>query len=337
MPVVPALVDGLEPDRLVVRWGKGAPVADVEGFLTHLLTLDGLGEARLGEQSPSLDAELEEQACSLLPGPDLWSMCLAEEMATRLARVQSGEIRDGRGDLLVTAESQESSPWKAMEAVGLPSLFRPRPQMSPDLFSHPLIPLDDCKISGLSFNQDLDLVLDLYFDYAARPCAFLTDDTEEPILLYRPMYRHRQVILGVDEVVRMTVKGPPVSRVYGALDVMAYKVDGQRLGKDGIWSIKAQEGALQIRVRLSDAYLTRSVPLWYRADPLFLSMPTDRSFTLDDLVPRKEQHWDIVDAIWGQDWFVPAHPDGTINPYGRIYKAEQTVPLLDMPPLRPKE
>lgn len=337
MPVVPAMVEGLEPDRLVVRWAKGAPVQDVEGFLTHLLTLDGLGEARLGLRSPSLDAELEEGACSLIPGNDLWSMCLAEEMAIRLARAQGGEIQDGHGRPLVVAGTEESQPWLALEAVGLHSLFRPRPLDAPDLYSHPMIPLDDCKIAGIAFNQDLDCVLDLYFDYGARPCAFLTEEAEEPVLLYRPMYRFRQAILGMDEVLRLTVKGPPESRIYGALDATGYKVDGQRMGKDGVWSFKAQEGAFQLRIRLADAYLTRAVPLWYRPDHLFLAMPTKRNWTLEELVPRKEQHWDIVDAVWEQDWLVPAHTDGTLNPFGRIYKAELTVPLLDMPRLHPKE
>jgi hypothetical protein len=337
MPVVPALVEGLEPERLVVRWGKGAPVQDVEGFLTHLLTLDGLGEARLGLLSPSLDAELEEGACSLLPGADLWSMCLAEEMAIRLARAQAGEISDGQGNVLATAETEESQPWLPLEAVGVPSLFRPRPADAPDLYSHPLIPLDDCKIAGIGFNQDLDCVLGLYFDYGARPCAFLTEDGEEPVLLYRPMYRYRQAILGIDEVLRITVKGPPESRVYGALDATGYKVDGQRVGKDGIWTFKAQEGAFQLRIRIADAYLTRAIPLWKSIDDLLLSIPTTRSWALEELISRKEQHWDIVDSVWEQDWFVPAHPDGTLNPYGRIYKAELIVPLLDMPRLRPKE
>jgi hypothetical protein len=141
----------------------------------------------------------------------------------------------------------------------------------------------------------------------------------------------------MDQVLRLTVKEPPESRVYGALDATGYKVDGQRLGKDGVWTFKAQEGAFQLRIRLTDAYLTRSVPLWCPVDHLFLAMPTKRTWALEELIPRKEQHWDIVDAIWEQDWFVPAHPDGSLNPFGRIYKSELTVPLLDMPRLQPKE
>lgn len=338
MPVVPAMVEGLVPDELIVRWGKGAPLGDVEGFLAYLLETDGMGDTLAGAEhpGPSMEALVGDNFCILTPSPDLWSMILAEELAARLARAQSGVIADSKGRLLASADEEDSRPWAALEAVGVMSLFRPRPKSVPDMNSHPLIPLEDCKISGVHFNEEQECVLDVYFDYWARPCAFLVESGQDPVPLYRPMYRYRQALFGQSELCRVTVKGAPTSRIYGALGVRGYKIDQHRVDRHNTWSIKAQGSALSLRIRTDDAWLTRSVPLWYQCDPLLLAAPADREFTVDDLLHRKEEHWDITDAIWGQEWYVAAHTDGTLNPFGRIYRADPTAALLDLPGLKPK-
>ncbi len=337
MPIVPATLETLAPDRLTVRWEKGAPLRDAEGFLIYLLESDGLGEALMGNPlAPSLQAEVGEEHITLIPDPDLWSMILAEEVAVRLARCQSGTILDGNGTVLAAHDQEESRPWAALEAVGVMSLFRPRPSGAPDAHSHPLIPLEDCKISGLSFNEEQECVLDVYFDYWARPCAFLAEGDQEPVLLYRPMYRYRQALFGPSELCKVTIKAPPRSRIYGAVGVRGYKVESHRVDRQMTWAIKAQDGDFSLRIRTEEAWLTRSQPLWHRGDPLLLPAPMDRDFTADDLLDRKEQHWDITDSVWGQEWYVAAHADGELNPLGRIYTADPTAALLDLPGLKPK-
>ncbi|HYG58920.1 MAG TPA: hypothetical protein VD902_12750 [Symbiobacteriaceae bacterium] len=336
MPVVPATVDGMVPDHLMVRWAKDAPLDDVESFLTYLLETDGLGLALESNVGPLLEAEVGDDYCLLTPEPDLWSMILAEELAVRLARCQGGEIFDGFGRLLAAADSEESRPWSALEAVGVMSLFRPRQGNLPEMNSHPLIPMEDCKVSGFSFNEEEECILDVYFDYWARPCAFLVEEGQEDVLLYRPMYRFRQAIFGPSELCTLTVKAPPKSRIYGALGVRGYKITQHKVDRRNTWSMKAQGTGFSLRVRTSDAWLTRSVPLWYRSDPLILSVPTDTSFTVEDLLRRKEQHWDIVDSTWGQEWYVAANADGSLNPFGRIYTADPTAALLDLPGLKAK-
>lgn len=337
MPVVPATVQALAPDSLMVRWGADAPVDDVEAFLTFLLEADGLSAAMEAPTGPSLEAEVGDDYCLFTPESDLWSMIVVEEMAIRLARCQGGEILDGRGRLLASSDSEESRPWAAMESVGVMSLLRPRPATVPEMNSHPLIPLEDCKISGVHFNEDRECILDVYFDYWARPCAFLVEDGQEDVLLYRPMYRFRQAIFGASDLCTITVKGAPESRIYGALGVKGYKVGKHRVDRRHTWSIKGQNNAFSVRTRTEDAWLTRSVPLWYRNDPLLISTPTDRDFTADDLLRRKEQHWDIVDSVWNQEWYVAANDDGSLNPFGRIYTADPTAALLDLPGLKPKK
>jgi hypothetical protein len=334
--VVPAAVEGLVADRLTVRWGKGAPVEDVEGFLAYLLESDGFSKAPEDAPGPRLEAEVGDDYCRFVPDPDLWSMILAEEMAVRLARCQAGEIVDGKGIVLAAAESEGSRPWAALESVGVMSLFRPRPSESPDAHSHPLIPLEDCKVSGVSFNEEQECVLDVYFDYWARPCAFLVEDEQDSVLVYRPMYRFRQAIFGRSDLCKVTVKGPPTSRVYGALGVRGYKIGRHRVDSRYTWSLRAQDGAFSLRTQTDEAWLTRSLPLWYGGDRLLLGGSTDRDFSTDDLLHRKEQHWDIVDSVWGQEWYVAANTDGTLNPFGRIYKADATAALLDLPGLKPK-
>lgn len=336
MPVVPAAVEGLVPDRLTVRWGKGAPVEDVEGFLAYLLESDGFSKAPADAPGPRLEAEVGDDFCRFTPDPDLWSMILAEEMAVRLARCQSGDITDGKGRLLASAESESSRPWGALESVGVMSLFRPRPPESPDMHSHPLIPLEDCKVSGVNFNEEQECVLDVYFDYWARPCAFLVEESQDAVLVYRPMYRYRQAIFGQSDLCKVTVKAPPTSRIYGALGVRGYKVGRHRVDSHYNWFLRAQDGAFSLRTQTDEAWLTRSLPLWYSGDRLLLSGSTDRDFTADDLLHRKEQHWDIVDSVWNQEWYVAANADGSLNPFGRIYKADATAALLDLPGLKPK-
>lgn len=337
MPVVPATVQSLVSDTLVIRWAKGAPIGDVEGFLTYLLDSSGFGERILGQRSPYLEAEVGDGYCELSPGPDLWSMVLAEEVAAQLARGQSGEVLDGNGRVLATVSEEDSHPWAALEAAGVISLFRPRPPDVPDMNAHPLIPLDDCKISGVSFNEEQECVLDVYFDYWARPCAFLVEDDQESVLLYRPMYRFRQALLATPGLCKLTVTAPPTSRVYGALGVKGYKVDRHKVDKRYTWSIKGQGQAFSLRIRTEEAWLTRSLPVWYVGDRLLLGPHTDHDFTTDELLHRKEQHWDMVDSVWGQEWYVAAKDDGTLNPFGRIYKADPTSALLDLPGLKPKE
>ncbi|HLN60033.1 MAG TPA: hypothetical protein VK464_00680 [Symbiobacteriaceae bacterium] len=336
MPVVPATVEALVPDSLVVSWGKNAPLGDVEGFLTYLLDADGLGQAVEAPAGPSIEVDLDDTYCVLSPAPDLWSMIITEELAVRLARCQGGNVADGRGRALAFADAEDSQPWGALESVGVMSLFRPRPPEVPDMNSHPLIPLEDCKISGVHFNEEQEAVLDLYFDYWARPCAFLTEEGQEDVLLYRPMYRFRQAIFGASDLCKVQIKGPPQSRIYGALGVRGYKVAQHRVDRRNIWSIKGQGQEFSFRCQTEEAWLTRSVPLWYQCDPLLLGTPTDRDFEVNELLRRKEQHWDIVDAIYSQEWYVAAHADGTLNPFGRIYSADPTAALLDLPGLKPK-
>jgi hypothetical protein len=336
MPVVPAAVEGLVPDLLSVRWAKNAPLSDVEGFLAFLLETDGLGEVLQGSKGPGLAVEVGEDYCHFDPEPDLWSLILAEELAVRLARCQGGQILDGAGKVLAATESEESHPWSALEAVGVMSLFRPRPREAPDLYSHPLIPLDDCKVSGVHYNEERECILDVYFDYWARPCAFLVDEGEEPVLLYRPMYRFRQATFGPAEVCSVTMRAPPMSRVYGALGVRAYKIDHHRVDEKSTWSIRGQGKAFQLKARTEEAYLSRSLPLWHKGDPMLLSAPAEHDFTVDDLLHRKEQHWDIIDSFWGQEWYVSANEDGTLNPFGRIYRADPMAALLDLPGLKPR-
>lgn len=338
MPVVPAMVESLVSDQLVVNWGKGAPVGDVEGFLTYLLESDGLGDLTTSGhlEGPAMEVEVADDHCTITPTSDLWSMILAEEIAVRLARSQGGEITDGKNRVLAQVDSEESRPWAALESVGVMSLFRPRPTGVPEMHSHPLIPLDDCKISGLTFNEEQECVLDVYFDYWARPCAFLVEEGQESILLYRPMYRFRQAIFGPSELCKVAIKEPPKSRIYGALGVKGYKVNTHKVDSRKIWSVKAQDGGFALRTKTDEAWLTRSVPVWYRGDTLLLSALTDKDFTVDELLQRKEQHWDITDSVFGQEWYVAANEDGTLNPYGRIYRADPTTPLLDLPGLKPK-
>jgi hypothetical protein len=321
----------------MVRWGQTAPLDDVEGFLTYLLEADGLSPGPENAAGPSLEAEVGDDYCTLLPAGDLWSMIVAEELAMRLARCQGGEVLDGGGRVLAMADSEESRPWGALESVGVMSLFRPRPESVPDASSHPLIPLEDCKVSGVHFTEDGEAVLDLYFDYWARPCAFLTEDDQEDILLYRPMYRFRQALFGRSDLCSVTIKEPPQSRIYGALGVRGYKIAKHRVDRRHTWSIKGQGTGFSFRTRTEEAWLSRSVPLWYRGDPVLLAMPTESDeFDVDALLRRKEQHWDIVDAVWGQEWYVAAHADGSLNPFGRIYSADPTAALLDLPGLKPK-
>jgi hypothetical protein len=336
VPVVPATVEALVPDSLVIHWGENAPLVDVEGFLTYLLDVDGLGAAVEAPLGPSIEVEIDDTFCVLSPAPDLWSMILAEELAVRLARCQGGDVTDGTGRQLAIADAEESHPWGALESVGVMSIFRPRPPGVPDMNSHPLIPLEDCKISGVHFNEEQEVVLDLYFDYWARPCAFLTEEGQEDVLLYRPMYRFRQAIFGASDLCQIQIKAPPQSRIYGALGVRGYKVSQHKVDRRGIWSVKAQDKEFSLRTRTEEAWLTRSVPLWTRHDPVLLSTPTDKDFEVDELLKRKEQHWDIVDAIYGQEWYVAAHADGSLNPFGRIYSADATAALLDLPGLKPK-
>lgn len=337
MPVVPATVDALVPDQLVVRWGKDAPLDDVETFLTYLLEADGLGQALETNHGPMLEAEVGDDYCIFTPEPDLWSMIVTEELAARLARCQGGDVHDGFGRLLASADAEDSHPWAALESVGVSSIFRPRPKSAPEMNSHPLIPLEDCKISGVSFTEDNECILDVYFDYWARPCAFLVEEGQEDVLLYRPMYRFRQAIFGESDLCKVTITAQPQSRIYGALGVRGYKVHTHKVDRRNTWSIKGQDTNFALRIRTDDAWLTRSVPLWYRSDPLVLAVPTDQSFTADDLLQRKEQHWDIIDSIWGQEWYVAAHADGTLNPFGRIYSADPTAALLDLPGLKAKK
>jgi hypothetical protein len=336
MPVVPAAVETLVPDLLTVRWAKGAPLSDVEGFLTFLLEADGLGEVMQGAPGPGITVDVGKDVCYFQPETDIWSMILAEELAARLARCQSGEILDGAGIVLAAFDSEESRPWAALESVGIMSLFRPRPAEAPDAHSHPLIPLDDCKVSGVRFNEERECILDVYFDYWARPCAFLVEEADESILLYRPMYRHRQAIFGPSDLCTVTMRAPPESRIYGALGVRGYKIDAHRVDDKSTWTIKGQRKAFSLKTCTEEAWLTRTLPVWCRADPVLLSAPTDREFTVDDLLHRKEQHWDIIDAFWGQEWYVAAHEDGTLNPFGRIYRADPTAALLDLPGIKPK-
>jgi hypothetical protein len=336
VPVVPATVEALVPDQLLIRWGQDAPLDDVEAFLTLLLEADGLGPSPDDVAGPSLEAEVGDDYCSLLPAGDLWSMIVAEELAIRLARCQGGQILDGQGRVLARADSEDSHPWAALESVGVMSLFRPRPESLPEMNSHPLIPLEDCKVSGVHFTEDGEAVLDLYFDYWARPCAFLVEDEQEDILLYRPMYRFRQAVFGRSDLCSVTIKAPPQSRIYGALGVRGYKVNQHKVDRRHTWSIKGQDTGFSFRTRTDEAWLTRSVPLWYRGDPVQLTMPTDTDFDADALLRRKEQHWDIVDSVWGQEWYVAAHTDGSLNPFGRIYSADPTAALLDLPGLKPK-
>src|SRR4051794_15736562 len=115
MPVVPAAVETLVPDLLTVRWAKGAPLGDVEGFLSFLLEADGLGEVLRGAPGPGLTVEVGKDVCYFQPESDIWSMILAEELAARLARCQSGEILDGSGIVLAAVDSEESRPWSALE------------------------------------------------------------------------------------------------------------------------------------------------------------------------------------------------------------------------------
>lgn len=335
MPVVPATVEALVPDRLVIRWGPNAPLDDVEGFLTLLLDNDGLSRAEDTPYGPSLEAEVGDDYCELTPEADLWSMIVAEELAIRLVRSQGGEVFDGAGRLLASAHTEESHPWAALESVGVMSLFRPRPQAAPDAHAHPLIPLEDCKVAGIHFTDEGESVLDLYFDYWARPCAFLVEDQQESVLLYRPMYRYRQAIFGPSELCSIAIKEPPQSRIYGALGVRGYKITQHKVDKRHTWSIKAQDKGFSFRTRTEEAWLSRSVPLWYHCDPMLLNVPGDQEFNLDDLLHRKEQHWDIVDSVWGQEWYVAAHADGSLNPFGRIYSADPTAALLDLPGLKP--
>lgn len=336
MPVVPATVEALVSDDLIIRWGKDATLVDVEGFLAYLMEEDGLGAVLNGSSGPGIDAMVAEDHCLLSPAPDLWSLIMAEEIAVRLARCQYGEIFDSNGQFLASAREEESRPWAALESVGVMSLFRPRPADMPDRYAHPLIPLEDCKIGGVRFSEDRECMLDIYFDYWARPCAFLVEEGEEPVLLYRPMYRYRQAIFGPSELCALQIRAAPQSRIYGALGVRGYKIAKHRVDKKYTWSIKAQGDAFSLRTRTDEAWLTRSLPLWYQADPLVAGTPTDREFSIDELLQRKEQHWDIVDSIWGQEWYVAAHEDGSLNPFGRIYKADATAALLDLPGLKPK-
>jgi hypothetical protein len=336
MPVVSATLDGLVSDQLTVRWRKGAPLGDVEGFLVYLLEQDGLGDAMEGDYGPRLEAEVGDGFCHLTPSADLWSMILAEELAIRLVRCQHGAVVDGDNRLVAAADEEDSRPWRALEAVGVISQFRPRPKTATDKYSHPLIPLDDCKISGVSFNEERECVIDVYFDYWARPCAFLVDPGEEPILLYRPMYRFREAIFGRPDPCSVTMKAPPQSRIYGAVGVKGYKIDTHRVDKRHIWTMKGQNNAFSLRVKSEDAWLTRSWPLWYRGDRLLLGALHDGGLTAEDLLQRKEQHWDIVDSAWGQEWYVAAHEDGSLNPFGRIYRADSTAALLDLPGLKPE-
>jgi len=336
VPVVPATVDALATDQLMVRWGKNAPLDDVEQFLIFLMESDGLGDALTTPSSLSLEAEVGDDYCLFTPGSDIWSMILAEEMAVRLVRCQGGEVLDGKDRVLAAVDSEESRPWAALESIGIMSLFRPRPKNVPDMNSHPLIPLEDCKITGISFTEDRECVVDVYFDYWARPCAFLVEEGQEPVLLYRPMYRHRQAIFGPSDICSVTIKAAPESRIYGALGVRGYKIATHKVDRRHTWSMKAQGTAFSLRTRTDEAWLTRSVPLWFRTDPLVLATPTDREFSADDLLDRKEQHWDIVDSVFGQEWYVAANSDGTLNPFGRIYTADPTAALLDLPGLKPK-
>lgn len=336
MPIVPATVEALVPDGLSIYWDKGAPLEDVEGFLLYLLETDGFGGGVQDGAGPRLEAEVGDGYCHLLPGLDLWSMVLAEELAIRLARRQGGEITNGAGVVLATVDAEDSRPWAALESVGIMSLFRPRPPDSPELHSHPLIPLDDCKVSGVRFTEERECVLDLYFDYWARPCAFLVEAGEESVLLYRPMYRYRQAIFGHSDLCKLMVKEPPKSRIYGAMGVCGYKIQEHKVDQKHTWTVRGQGGAFGLRTRTQEAWLTRSSPLWYRGDPLALDRPSDREFTVSELLNRKEQHWDIVDAVWEQEWYVAANADGTLNPFGRIYKADPTAALLDLPGLKPK-
>lgn len=337
MPVVPATVETLVPDQLTVRWGKKAPLDDVEGFLTYLLESDGLGDTLKSGGGPAMEVHVSDHDCTFLPSSDLWSMILAEELAVRLTRAQGGEVVDGAGTQIAVADAEESRPWAALEAVGVMSLFRPRPPDAPDAHAHPLIPLDDCKVSGVDFSDEQECVLDLYFDYWARPCAFLTEKDEEPVLLYRPMYRYRQAIFGPSDRCRVMLRSPPTSRIYGALGVRGYRIAKHSVDPEGLWSIGGQGMAFGLRIRTDDAWLTRSVPLWVRTDPLMLAGLSSREFTVDELLHRKEQHWDITDAQWDQEWYVAANEDGTLNPLGRIYKADPTTALLDLPGLKPKK
>jgi hypothetical protein len=321
----------------MVRWGKDAPLEDVEAFLTYLLETDGLAPATETTHGPMLEAEVGDDYCIFTPEPDLWSMIVSEELAIRLARCQNGEIQDGMGRLLASASSEESQPWMALESVGVTSMFRPRPKSAPEMNSHPLIPLEDCKIGGITFTEDHECILDVYFDYWARPCAFLVEEGQEDVLLYRPMYRFRQAIFGQSDLCKVTIQAQPTSRIYGALGVRGYKIQQHKVDRRSTWSIKGQGTGFSLRIRTSEAWLTRSAPLWHRIDPLVLAVPTDRDFTADDLLQRKEQHWDIVDSVWGQEWYVAAHADGSLNPFGRIYSADPTAALLDLPGLKAKK
>ncbi|MGE5675728.1 MAG: hypothetical protein ACM3XM_17905, partial [Mycobacterium leprae] len=195
---------------------------------------------------------------------------------------------------------------------------------------------EDCKLAGVSFNEEREALLDIYFDYWARPCSFLVDGTKPPVLLYRPMYRFRQAFFGASNYCRVTMKAPPTSRIYGALGVRGYRIEQHRVDRRHTWTLRGQKGAFQFRTRTEEAWLTRSIPLWYRADLLLLGAPTDFDGGVEELLQRKEQHWDMTDAIWGQEWYVAANTDGTLNPLGRIYSADAISALLDLPPLTPK-
>lgn len=336
MPVVPATVETLVPDQLTVRWATGAPLEDVEGFLAYLLETDGLGALMGATQGSSIAADVGNDYCHFAPARDLWSMILVEELAARLARFQFGEVIDSSGHLLAAADQEGSRPWAALEAVGVMSLFRPRPVEVPDMHAHPLIPLDDCKVSGVTYTEEQECALDLYFDYWARPCAFLVEEGEEAVLLYRPMYRYRQVLFGPSDLFSLTMRGAPRSAIYGALGVRGYKIDHHRVDERGTWSIRGQGKGFALRVRTTEAWMTRSLPVWNRCDPILLGAATDRTFTVEDLLHRKEQHWNIVDTLWGQEWYVAAHEDGSLNPFGCIYRADPISPLLDLPGLKPK-